>query len=528
MCRTTAEGGRRCDCSPSGVSARRARQRAAYAVKTAPWGLEDDFMFTPPPPGADPVPLPPLDDPEPPAAPAPVSPPVDEQPAPAATPEPDPEPDPEPSAAPSVHDEPAPAADPPAFGTREGIAAAIVTTQNHLKGITLTNGEAATPALISAPGEFLRATPAGLAAEAAVRDLGAQVAARADDLARERHAAIDREWVEQHDGMTEDEWVSHIIERSLVLDREYQAARQRMVSLMDANAPKEQQDAAYMQHEACEAKKLALQKELAEHAAGQDRFNARRAEVDADAVKAVLSEHRPFGGTEADLGVDPRSVKTAARKLVKAAQFYPSEWITASRDYIDPDSGLPRPLNVRSERTRAYYAHEVTVSRRDVWGSRSVEHVSYIGIGNSKEGPHAPGVNDAIHEFGHRCQQTIGGLAEIEGVFLARRTSNPETGERDPLMRYLPGVTIRPDVNAPVSPRGLARGRKEWVRPDGFVSPYVGREYGLRDAHEVFTTGMEGVWSGQYGGLVGRGKYTADHEQRHLVLGLLAAGKPSY
>jgi hypothetical protein len=100
-------------------------------------------------------------------------------------------------------------------------------------------------------------------------------------------------------------------------------------------------------------------------------------------------------------------------------------------------------------------------------------------------------------------------------VFLARRTRNPD-GTHAPPEGYLhedePAVRFE-DVNW----------EKEWTRPDHFADSYIGRMYRKNLFREVFSTGMEGLFSGAHGALIGHDGYRADHEHRDLTLGILAA-----
>lgn len=115
----------------------------------------------------------------------------------------------------------------------------------------------------------------------------------------------------------------------------------------------------------------------------------------------------------------------------------------------------------------------------------------------------------SAHEFGHRTEEAVDGVMNIERSFLERRTSNipskdwPGTMEQDPLI--------------PMSP-----GSNEMTRPDSFTNIYMGRDY-TQGATEVMSMGMEGIFAGNYGGFIGIGGEKPDLEVRDLVLGVLAS-----
>ena len=126
-----------------------------------------------------------------------------------------------------------------------------------------------------------------------------------------------------------------------------------------------------------------------------------------------------------------------------------------------------------------------------------------------------PGLATAIHEFAHRSEHTNPALGKLEEAFLVRRTTNPD-GTRQPLERY-----------------GSTRSR-ERVRPDAFTNRYVGKTYSHSADHtmtngehapthrEVISCGMESLFAGSNGALIGVGNYTADPDMRHFILGTLA------
>lgn len=110
----------------------------------------------------------------------------------------------------------------------------------------------------------------------------------------------------------------------------------------------------------------------------------------------------------------------------------------------------------------------------------------------------------AIHEFAHRVEHShkVGGrITKLERTFLARRTTDAETGEREKLKRIYPGT-------------------KEAGYADNFADVYMGKIYNDGNYHELLSTGAEAVFEGRFGGLVGMGRRQADPEMKNFIVGL--------
>lgn len=109
------------------------------------------------------------------------------------------------------------------------------------------------------------------------------------------------------------------------------------------------------------------------------------------------------------------------------------------------------------------------------------------------------------HEFGHRMEQVLPEniLVRQEKAFLRRRTGKPE-GE------WFTNLT-------PMS-------RTEFAHKGDFAAPYVGKEYFDSRRYEVFTTGIQSLYSGEYGGLLGLSPQyrQPDTDHRNFILGILA------
>lgn len=306
----------------------------------------------------------------------------------------------------------------------------------------------------------------------------------------------------------------------------------------------------------------------------------------ADAYRTVLAEQRPLGGDLAVLTQDER-----ARSLVEAASaVYPSEWIEASNaagqvravyqadkaghysqgvaagtvvehkvqttevvpagefpDWGMPDKGVYLSLedaerDYRQVATREDGSKEYAVTHYEVAaGSKEPDgggwrRVRYSEHGRTQTGWRRPkvetqpverdlpavlslstaqapigpeGARTAMHELGHRFEDTLPGLSALGQEFLTRRTTNPDGTRQTPV---------------PLA----GEGDGALTRPDSFADVYVGRVYANGRFTEVFTTGVEALFTGSHGGLlgVGSGVSAPDPDHRSFVLGALATVRP--
>lgn len=102
------------------------------------------------------------------------------------------------------------------------------------------------------------------------------------------------------------------------------------------------------------------------------------------------------------------------------------------------------------------------------------------------------------HEISHRLEYRNAAIGEVCRAFRSRRSTG----------------------------RVIALDTGESALEGSFAHPYMGRVYdhldGTTGATEVFSTGVEAVFYGEFGGLLGREEFAADPEHRALVVGLLA------
>lgn len=349
---------------------------------------------------------------------------------------------------------------------------------------------------------WLTPTEDGLAVEAAVRSAGEAVSARAEVLARQE---LDDYGPVVVDGPAGGRFDSF---------EEYKAHLEDLRDNGDADT-------------SWEAKKKLLAID-----SGVDDYHLAMARREPEAYiaahKAALAEQRDLGipkGT--DLNLHKGSHKTAVARLHKAMEVYPSDWIDKENNLTlrektfhlsngEDMTVLDRfPMRVTTTSGRAYYAD----GRIEKRGNGPWQAYSDLRVDTSQEGYVEPGVSTAIHEYGHRQEILTPQVNEVCKTFLARRTSD-ENGQRHRLHRL--HAAEKP---GPLTKAELNESRQEWVRPNGFVDQYVGKDYGGKDTNtEVFTMGMEGVFAGKYGGLRGdNGRHKADPEHRNLILGVLSS-----
>lgn len=122
----------------------------------------------------------------------------------------------------------------------------------------------------------------------------------------------------------------------------------------------------------------------------------------------------------------------------------------------------------------------------------------------------------STHEMTHRMEHAVPQIAVMQREFLRRRTTTP-AGEREE------AKNIYPDQ------RGA---RAEVGYEDNFPLHYAGKVYssvkGHDDGHhyELLSTGSEALFAGEHGGYVGLGspleRYSRDDEYRAFVLGVFA------
>ena len=420
----------------------------------------------------------------------------------------------------------------------------------HARGVLERANDQPSPVMEGAirPGErltqtnddgWLVPTEYGLEAEAATRAAGAALAARAEGLAESRvEAALnsDKAVLEHCPGgaSSREEYADYVASRAEELKSYVEAARRDYYQCTD------REEAARIRERVNgtipEANKFMT--ENARLQQGDGAWDRAEAKVYSDAYLEALSEQRSMGLPDGKMiEVEEKSQKATTKRLEKGLAYYPSDWLARDGSHettyettgiLGPQGHTERlPLRVTSTSKRAHYATVVEESRFGANGGVERRRFSELTIDKRDVGCLGPGVSTAVHEYGHRAERVQPRVNDLAQAHLARRTTTAN-GERHPLEPYLVGK--RDERAGP--PRNMWQyehitgKNSEWVSSDDFAQQYTGKQNSARDdSSEVFSTGMEGVFAGRFGGLRGAGAWKEDREHRDFILGALASVK---
>lgn len=384
---------------------------------------------------------------------------------------------------------------------------------------------------------WLVPTEYGLEAEAATRAAGAAVAARAEELAGPALEKVpqDKKVLEfVPDGAaSREEYAAQVKARSEALYSEITQLRREAAGISDFSERFELQRQS--NHMVPEVNKYLTEAALVEQ--GDSAWDRAEARAYSDAYRQVLAEQRDMGlpgGKMIEVGED--SQKATVARLKKALHYYPSDWLARESSHetswettgiMGPQSHKEQiPLVVRSTTGRAYYS-DIAGKTQMVRGEVVRTYYSELTIDKKDGGCLGPGVSTALHEYGHRVERVQPRVNDLAQTHLARRTMNDD-GERHELEPYLvSNARLRSGPSRDMwSYERNDAGKSEWVRSDDFAERYMGKQNSSKEtSSEVFTTGMEGVFAGRFGGLRGTGRWKEDREHRDFILGTLATVK---
>lgn len=263
------------------------------------------------------------------------------------------------------------------------------------------------------------------------------------------------------------------------------------------------------------------------------RFDEGSGEIAAsrEATLEVLGAIRPLGLVPGEQITLVDSQKPAAALLNEVAGRFPTAWLAASQEKDPPLRARVSPHRAHYCPSRSYWVDEGTKLRevrytvQDAryvpegvkaertslgnWSWTAMEPRRVRGQRRSAEltvpSPKTRPIEaraTATHELTHRLEDANRHLGLLEDAFIRRRCRDEEGQLR------------------PAKP--IEHMRSERARDGGFVTPYVGKVYPTTTFHEVLSTGAEAVFSGSYGGLVGRFGERMDPDHRAFVLGCLA------
>lgn len=380
-------------------------------------------------------------------------------------------------------------------------------------------------------------TEYGLEAEAATRAAGEAIAARAevilgDDL---EHIGQDKAVQSFMPGgaQSRDEYATFVTNEAEKRKSDIAKLRKQAKSQTDTELHVALQIEANSRVE--EANRFLKEAALAQQ--GDSAWDRVESRAYSNAYRQALAEQRDMGLRDGRMiATDTKSQKATVERLKKGLAYYPSDWLDREGSYeaswetngvLGPQQHQAQiPLRVRTTSKRAHYSH-VTSEMRRSGGNIQQSIYSELTIDKHDAGCLGPGVSTAVHEYGHRAERIQPRVNDLAQTHLARRTMH-DNGERHEMEPYLVGksrLASGPSISMDEYER-RDLGKSEWVRSDDFADRYTGKQNSHReDSSEVFTTGMEGVFSGRFGGLRGAGNWKEDREHRDFILGTLATVK---
>ena len=211
--------------------------------------------------------------------------------------------------------------------------------------------------------------------------------------------------------------------------------------------------------------------------ASQQSSNARTVNKDlAQVVKNTLAQIRPVGAQGKAHKYSAGSNTRMKEMVDTATELLPSDWV---------DNSISNQFQIWAMKTqRGFYQH----------GKRRVIKGVPTYVGNLRARVDSPTAEATVlHEMGHRVEYTTPGVTDLEQEFYRRRTK----GEA---LKWM----------------GSGYKKNEQTRRDDFADEYMGKDYG-RDAWEILSMGLEGVFYGNYE------LYEKDQDYFDFILGLLAA-----
>lgn len=196
--------------------------------------------------------------------------------------------------------------------------------------------------------------------------------------------------------------------------------------------------------------------------------------------------------------VSPLSDLEAVEGLKTALPFYPQAWIDLSNKHSNE-----MPFEVTKSLDRGHY-YENYENDSPV-AELAIKKDSRFLVGGDM-------TSNATHEFAHRVGDLVPSVNLSERTFLMRRAGHIA----------LP----RPDGSVP-KPEKLSKidsSKTELGYRDNFPIHYMGKVYGDGSlGGELFSTGMEALFTGRFGGLSGMAGYSADPDYKRFILGMIAS-----
>lgn len=156
-----------------------------------------------------------------------------------------------------------------------------------------------------------------------------------------------------------------------------------------------------------------------------------------------------------------------------------------------------KPKTTRSRSSNTYTAELTVTKDAQAW------------VGEDK------GMRVAMHEFAHRAEATSPHLTAYEEAFLKRRSGHLPAED---------GSNVEPEKLTSIYE---GKKKKEMGYKDNFPSHYMGKVYSDSNYKEILSMGMESVFAGTNGGLVGLDNHKPDADYKKFILGVLASSARS-
>lgn len=218
--------------------------------------------------------------------------------------------------------------------------------------------------------------------------------------------------------------------------------------------------------ESDQEKKLALYDKYKELNNECTELRKRQPMVNSESVKSVVAQVRSVGAEDVDelVKVHLKNSRASVRDaVVNAYNVYPTDWVNAS---------AARGTLTLKKVDRGYY-------------DNYNDTIAISGIGDSQQ------FRTAIHELGHRFEDAVKGMLDVEKTFYDRRTK----GEA---LQWL----------------GTPYSKSEKARFDDFIVKYMGKDYS-ETAYEIVSMGFE------YG-YIDPKALLKDRDMAELIYGILA------
>lgn len=190
-----------------------------------------------------------------------------------------------------------------------------------------------------------------------------------------------------------------------------------------------------------------------------EQFDIKNKIGDKEALKEVFGNFREMGGKLSPEQWAKGSNKITKQQLSEAFSYYPKDWV----NYLT-DSGKKLYTLITN---RGFFNEGAVMANGKYYATKfknyEEDYISIHMTGQRKQTPY--------HELGHYVEFFNKDALRISKEFIKARTKNENYIKLTDLFH------------------GLGFSNKEIVKPDDFITPYIGKEY--KEASEVLSMGLE-------------------------------------